>query len=157
MVTMTLIEFLRARIDEYEAAARKAMPYGHGAWTYVDGDRGPQVDLNPGEGEALETWTREGSSSVWTCDDPDDGCQDVAASWAAEGEHIARWDPARVLAEIAAKRRIIDEYEQREREATSGIEQAKVFGYHATGLLIAIRLLALPDAEHPDYREEWRP
>jgi len=58
--------------------------------------------------------------------------------------HIARWDPARVLAEVEAKRRIVDEW-------------ASEYYEHRAALGRAVRLLALPYAEHPGYREEWRP
>jgi len=66
---------------------------------------------------------------------------------AVDAEHIARHDPARVLAECEAKRRIVDSY----RYLTADPElrmQAWTF---------ALRCLALPYADHPDYREEWRP
>jgi hypothetical protein len=49
--------------------------------------------------------------------------------------HIARWDPARVLAECEARRRIVTE----------------------CGWETVMRHLALPYADHPDYRDEWRP
>jgi hypothetical protein len=60
-----------------------------------------------------------------------------------------------LLAEVDAKRRILDAYEQREQESLH--PSGKVFGYHATGLLIAIKLLALPFAERAGYQESWRP
>jgi hypothetical protein len=50
---------------------------------------------------------------------------------------IARWDPARVLAECAAKRRIVEMYA----------------GQH--GQPYVLHFLALPYADHPDYRQEW--
>lgn len=63
---------------------------------------------------------------------------------------------ARVLAECDAKRRIVEEstkeawvIEQGHRtEWTEG-------GQAARGTVL--RFLALPYADHPDYREEWRP
>ena len=69
--------------------------------------------------------------------------------------HITRWDPARVLAECEAKRRIVDYRERVAREsAVTGVPlfEAQLSAYHA-----ALRALALPHADHPDYREEWRP
>ena len=64
-----------------------------------------------------------------------------------QAEHIARHDPARVLAEVDAKRRILDAYKQTE------------FGDLArhSALEEALALLALPYAGRPGYREEWRP
>ncbi len=58
------------------------------------------------------------------------------------GVHI---DPDRVLAECEAKRRIVEEWGRVERLGTNG------FG---PGVL---RHLASVYADHPDYREEWRP
>ena len=60
---------------------------------------------------------------------------------------------SRVLAECAAKRAIIDGYELREEQgrATGGT----VFGYHATGVLFAIRKLAAVYADHPDCNPGW--
>ena len=63
--------------------------------------------------------------------------------------HIATWDPARVLAECEAKRRIIE-------TARLMIDR------YAGGMLLdfareTIRIQALPYADRPGYREEWRP
>ena len=55
-------------------------------------------------------------------------------------EHIARWDPARVLRLITALRRALDEYSHEGRE---------------TAIIMAIGEALYGD--HPDYREEWRP
>lgn len=73
--------------------------------------------------------------------------------------HIARHDPARVLAEVAAKRAIVDQHTV---TATS-----EVFGEVSTvtycpicrndGQCMTLWLLAQPYAERPGYREEWRP
>ncbi|TDD37855.1 hypothetical protein E1287_07300 [Actinomadura sp. KC06] len=60
--------------------------------------------------------------------------------------HIVRHGPARVLAEVETKRRLIDQH----------------VGYSGGGdddhwPVQTLRLLALPYASHPDYRPEWRP
>lgn len=57
-------------------------------------------------------------------------------------EHVARHDPARVLREIDAKRRILNTLHEEGGDRMF----ADIF-----------RLLALPYADHPDYREEWAP
>ena len=63
--------------------------------------------------------------------------------WADGGdpdwEHIARWDPARVLAECEAKREIVVEM------AYDGLGPREWI----------LHQLALPYAGHPDYRQEW--
>lgn len=77
---------------------------------------------------------------------------DLDAVW----DHVEQNGSARVLADVASKRAIVAAFEQRERESYV-IPQGEVFGYHATGLLIAIRHLAAAYTDHPDYREQWRP
>ena len=85
--------------------------------------------------------------------------------------HIADWSPARVLAEVDAKRRIIDELgaarDNLRRSAANYAAWANnepepypdVRGSGAEslipGLVRAVQLLALPHASHPDYRPEW--
>ncbi len=59
-------------------------------------------------------------------------------------EHIARWDPARVLAECEAKRRVVESVERAMRTGTSGLGPS------------VVRTLALPYADHPDYDEAWK-
>lgn len=66
--------------------------------------------------------------------------------WPTEEQqaHIAAWDPARVLREIDAKRRIIAAYENYDREAPELDIPESV-----------LRLLAAVYADRPGYREEW--
>lgn len=61
-------------------------------------------------------------------------------------EHIARHDPERVLREVEAKRRILAAYENTDRDGPVMDVPTSV-----------ILLLALPYADRPGYREEWRP
>lgn len=119
-----LSEFLLARIAEDEDAARRAA-FGYGAgWA--------------SERDDVEDW------SVVHADGQRDmvGCEDRDVT-----RHIARHDPARILAECDAKRRIItlmrDGYTDRDVEYWS--------------LYKALQCLALPFAGHESYREEWRP
>lgn len=51
----------------------------------------------------------------------------------------------RALREVEAKRRILDRYV----ELRASISRGE--------LLSTLRLLALPYADHPDYRPEWKP
>ena len=51
--------------------------------------------------------------------------------------------PARVLAEVDAKRRMID-------DVWGGPDHDDMWTHH-------LRLLALPYADRPDYRDTWRP
>lgn len=69
------------------------------------------------------------------------------------GNHIARWDPARVLAEVKAKRRIIDLYEtQSTRQYENAMEEDRAWVLES-----AVRALTLPYADCPGYQPEWVP
>jgi hypothetical protein len=71
-----------------------------------------------------------------------------------EPEHVARHDPARVLAEVVAKRRIVAEYTL---WSDNPGGEMREYGYEE-GLEFALRYLALPYASHPEYRaDEWSP
>jgi hypothetical protein len=68
----------------------------------------------------------------------------------ADRQHIARHDPARVLADIAAKRRLV-------RSAQILLEDE---GTGPSAYCLALEILdavARPHADHEDYRPEWRP
>jgi hypothetical protein len=79
-------------------------------------------------------------------------------------EHVARFDPARVLAECAAKRGIV--LACRAARPDLSILGARPHGMadfpvapHDQHQLAALTLalLAMPYAAHHDYRSEWRP
>jgi hypothetical protein len=73
--------------------------------------------------------------------------------------HIARQDPARTLAEVAAKRRVINEIvpEVTSMEAQIDSEWG-VGGDPGNGAdLMLLCLLALPYRGHPDYQPDWAP
>jgi hypothetical protein len=121
---MTLTEFLEQEISKDEEVARTAA-----GWDRTGRERVPGV------------WVRSGVNSVESVRGlvvygdgpaPDD----------AEVEHIARHDPARVLAECEAKRRIV---------ASAGTMER--YGDE----MEILALVALPYASRPGYRNEWRP
>ena len=81
-----------------------------------------------------------------------------------EAEHVARHDPARVLAECSAKRQIV-------LACRDARPETKFLGTRPPGMAdfptaahgqhqlaaVTLALLALPYADHPHYRPEWRP
>ena len=140
---MNLAEFLLARIAEDEAAAAAAVSRRDG----------------------VDKWEAVGSGTV--VGPGYDKVKHVMLPSSEDGaaRHIARHDPARVLAECEAKRQVVHEWqtfgkladpsvqpstdeEFRVRAAAVGIRQ---------GLARALSHLALPCADHPDYRQEWKP
>lgn len=130
-----LVQFLRARLDEDEQTAAAA---SDGPWTPW---RRKALLHGLGQLEHAVTLPGEGVGSRASI---------ATASW-MDAEHIARHDPARVLAEVDAKRRIIVDYERyiAERRRAMG-------GWYEGGSPI-LTFLAAVYAEHPDYRDEWRP
>lgn len=81
------------------------------------------------------------------------------------GKHIARWDPARVLAECAAKRRIVEAHQSTSGAYTDETPETAVCCSECGSPLDnpvpwpcpTLRLVALPYASHSDYRKEWAP
>jgi hypothetical protein len=79
-------------------------------------------------------------------------------------EHVARQDPARLLADCAAKRRLVVACRDARPDLSflgrrpRGMADFPLtpHGEHELAAL-TLALLALPYAEHHDYREEWRP
>ncbi|WP_128977268.1 DUF6221 family protein [Streptomyces roseicoloratus] len=123
---MDLVEFLTARLDEDERTARGVL------WD--------------GSGNELQ-WSLPFSATIQV------GTELFTTDDGAVAEHIARHDPARVLAEVDAKRRILADYER------FVAERRRMMGgwdsYPEVSPILAA--LALPYADHPDYDEAWRP
>ena len=73
-------------------------------------------------------------------------------------EHIARHDPARVLRECEAKRRIVDTVERmildaEDPDTEMSARERMMTGSSARSILTS---LASAHSDHPDFREEWR-
>lgn len=131
-----LVQFLRDRLAEDEQAARRA------------GSSFRQI----------------GETGVIVATDGDRAEECASANWSGIAEHIVRHDPARVLRDVEAKRAAIDQCAYwNERAACEAVEPPK---YPQPGLDIGLlldamnpvlRALALTYADHPDYRDSWRP
>ncbi|BBB01102.1 hypothetical protein RVR_8357 [Actinacidiphila reveromycinica] len=125
-----LLAFLRARLAEDEAVARAAM--------WDDGPSAVWTDRPPKDRYERHTVT----------DYCDDGVVVVTpenADAVGVGPHIARHDPARILAEVEAKRQAVDRYAWLHEHGDTG------------GMAWVLRALAAPFADHRDYRPEWAP
>jgi hypothetical protein len=95
------------------------------------------------DGAVADRWPEEVEPGTWVDD---------------RGHPI--WAPrSRVLAECEAKRRIVERYRHEAdvtaRTPASGLKTPQEARSGALGE--ACLLLALPYADHPDYRPEWRP
>jgi hypothetical protein len=142
---INLTDFLLARIAEDEAVARAAVTGGR--WRYSDGD-------SVGAWTLYDEHWNIASLSIYPRDEYDYAARMPAfrppyyVGPAVNGAHIARHDPARVLAECDAKREVVNFY----RAVPEGMQQP-----YRAGLARALRCLALPYADHPDYDQAWRP
>lgn len=123
VATLTLAEFLLARVAEDEAKARQAAQVvaDWAQWRKEDGR-----EATPGE------------LTLSVVDFTD--------------QYIIDYDPARVLAECEAKRRIVSQFDDVDYYLPGDVEA----GYESAHA-VTLRLLALPYADHPDYRDEFRP
>lgn len=131
-----LAAFLRARWDEEEQAAL-AVPVGRPTCA-------PPAHWSTG--------ADPGGEKRWVLGTH----EDIDARTPEAAEHIARHDPARTLAEVEAKRRILDHCADmlRPDSAWGGPTGPEDID---PGAWYVLRLLSLPYADHPDYRDEWRP
>jgi hypothetical protein len=146
-----LVTWLKAQLQAEERAARFATRGGD-RWSYIAGPYGPQVNLGDGV-----LWAREDVNvQVWQCDDEADGCPEEARAMAAEGKHVALHDPTRVLAEVAAKRAILDRHDRAWANVRAHPEDMASKGADLT-MVAVVKALAAPYADKPGYLEEWAP
>lgn len=150
-----LVQFLRDRLDEDDELAATASP---GPW-HVDAEADEVLavdDIVVAEGFALS-----------------------GQQLRATTRHIARHDPARVFREVEAKRQLLadvlaDQHFRNEEDhwyscAALTDDQGDPLCFDDTRapgpcdcgrddrVARRLRLLAVPYADHPDYREDWRP
>ncbi|MEU9167038.1 DUF6221 family protein [Streptomyces sp. NPDC048420] len=158
-----LVDFLRARLDEDDAFAEMAVAtVGGGEWLMRgrSGQEGPVEEKSNGHVVV-----------------PDTGVPDRL-----EAVHIARHNPARVRREVKAKLAILDMYRPGATDPHPGLPCTNSVHFDpygdeydpdvicerhsravderpdgAFGNDMVLRLLALPYADHPDYRPEWAP
>lgn len=143
-----LIAFVQARLDEDEQTARAVL------WE--------------GSGNKL-SWSLPASATV------DVGEDDFYAGDRTVADHIVRHDPARVLAEVDAKRRRLNRHTPERRRLSLADETGTTsFAFYVCTWCTPSRTIeigqdviewpcpdvrddAAPYADHPDYRSEWRP
>jgi hypothetical protein len=148
---VTLVEFLTAMLDRDEAAARAATcETGRWHWDHAFGDLCNDAECPYGELVDQPASSSDHSGTVLM---RVHGLDVVHEPWRG-AEHIARHDPDRVLREVEAKRRII---ESRPGIGAPGHMLDVVHDEVQRQREHVLRLLALPYADHEDYREEWKP
>jgi hypothetical protein len=110
-----------------------------------------------GEDEAIAE--AAGLTGCWIAEEPAIGVVLVGGEPLIEGHivgltaHIARHDPARVMREVAAKRAILAEHRQVERDPQWGVVH-ECLSCHVAFPCRTLLLLASAWSDHPDYRDE---
>lgn len=136
-MTMTIVEFLEARLAEDEAIARACADADH---------EGPELRVRIVRGEGMYVF----------------GPHEVAPSGRfgyeedARTRHFERHDPARALREIAAKRALIDKFKDADLGAPY-TESPKVDHWDdwQVACYEVLSNIARIYCRHPDYRPEW--
>jgi Family of unknown function (DUF6221) len=134
-----LVAFLAARLDEDHVVAEAALAIDPAPWTADASDDG-STQQRSGAGAGLVI--AADGIALWDCEGSNTLCMTAPSA-----DHIARHDPARVLADIAAKRRIVE---------TCADMMWKHEGGPDVVADAVLRDLAAIYAEHPDYDESWR-
>jgi hypothetical protein len=145
-VTDDLAAYILARYDEIEQVARAAISAsGHWRWEHGIGDMCNEPECPYGE---LMEKPRPGETH--------DGVKlmevhgyDVKQAWQG-AEHIAMHDPAAVLADVTAKRAIVEVHGGQHECPDPASWQYPYVGCET------LRLLAQPFADRDDFRDQWR-
>lgn len=152
MTQHTITEFLKARIAEDEATARTASP---GPWTFssIESIGGGTV-YDPAVAVANVEWDNDGTRI-----DPRIRRRRPPRQADGTGVHIARHNPARILAECAAKRAILNIHTDRDGDCSRCSDYAWFAvldgGDHETYPCPTVKAIAAVYSDHPDYRKEW--
>ncbi|NUS78490.1 MAG: hypothetical protein HOV70_20140 [Streptomyces sp.] len=149
-----LVEWLRAQLDEDERIARAATP---GPWWHNPEKQwlGPEAfekyDLRQGE-EFVGYGGPHPFTGAVASTGPASNAQGMQ-----DATFIAEWDPARVLREIEADRKLIADYVSAQ-ETVDAIAHPDMYDVgRAQGLEDAVRRRASAYDQRPGYREDWRP
>jgi len=143
---MDIAEFLTGRLDEDEAAANGVHVIDNAPWHLLEWYDG---EFENGETARVDLRSRTGSITH------------RGAIPRPVGAHIVRHDPARVLADVAAKRAIVAEH-RCAGEFAPGVGYCSECGsgepheYPTRWPCATLRLLAASYADHPDFDPAWR-
>ncbi len=138
---MTIVEFLTARLDDDEAVALAACAH----WEHPD-------SWECKRGKALEVYGDRVVREALASPDPLD-----VAHVGRGARHIALHDPVRVLAEVKAKRQIVEraQFVDDHGPAVDHVRALDMSTGAASALRDVLEFLALPYADHKDFQEAW--
>lgn len=133
-----LVEWLRAQFDEDEGVAGAAVGVVYRNYTAL-----------------ADQWTWRGGGGSGVPFDLKEALN-VGEWMEPVVQHIARWDPARALAEVETKRRLVDLHGHADGYCQN-CHADRGYNPEGTSFCSTLRLLALPYANRPGYDETWRP
>lgn len=145
--------FLAARFDEEYAdaiAAQEADPAPWHANTTNTGSAGERHGHGSGlviAGDDTALWDCEGSNTL--------------CMTAPTARHVARWDPAHVLREVEAKRKLLEWCAKAGSSDWSAYNDGRSLPDQIQDLAtnaaidMALRTMAAPHASHPDFNSKW--
>jgi hypothetical protein len=140
-----VVEFLIARLGEDEAAAKAATP---GPW------KAEPIHYGPNSGEPDWSITAEKRTVIWG---------EESLERAGDAAHIARHDPVRAIADVAAKRMIMRVHHPYVcgpwPHACQGCPHSGTddpYTEHVDQCPV-LRALACVYSDHADYDQEWAP
>jgi len=144
------VAFLTVRYDEIEAVAKAAAPEDCCGYAVREWDASAVERTWAGLKPAARP---DAPACVPSVENADDYCLFVALEGtAAQAEHIALHDPARVLREVEARRELLG-------LATDRCTKEDCYDHspdeHVTGEVygnLIIKALLMPYADHPDYK-----
>lgn len=185
MSSEDLVAYLKQRLREEEQwalAASVPYPYAVGEpkvpaggvhWRWVAGEDWTPVKPDPVVADTVGGPDYYGSNvnlvsvEEWPSGNPHRPMPAVVANSMVEVQsgpagHIAYWDPARVLADIEAKRRLIDLHVN---DGSATLPSCAVcdVGSHSCGCVgwdewpcETLKILVQPYSSRPDFNEDWR-
>lgn len=148
-----LIGFIKARLDDDEGAAMDAVEQAASEhWKAMELDDRSSADSRRPRAWGVATQQQIPRRVALCRTDVPVGTPSVLAA------QIARHDPARVFREVRAKHRILSqgEYVLKEADKLAGTPAGSAAEARAAVIDFVLRALALPYADHPDYRPEWK-
>ena len=131
-----LVAFLRARFDEDERAARAATA---GPWELDELEEIPDL------------WGQLVAGGKRVANVGNFAYQTEGGLLTLDARHIARHHPARVLAEVEAKRQIIDLYER----CQPAPGEDPLTSRWGTAAQLVLRAMVTPFAGHPECHPSW--
>jgi uncharacterized protein DUF6221 len=153
---LDLADWLTRQLDDEESAIKRLGVIDRGGWHVIEWYDGEFEER--GLTRRVDLHSRAGSITA------------NGALPRSVAEHIARWDPARVLAEIAAKRRLLANHEKvtaRELRWTAETDTHEMVsfescvclesdvGYSGTWPCEDLIVSAAPYAGRPGWKDEW--